>query len=235
MGLLILIFIGLLIKFQDGNGAMISTGVAQSICGQAMKFAQTQTVQPPQRQKRTSSSIPCGWFRFRKCHPGKWNRYTMNVTRNETIKCRQTSQVFKLMESCKLMKKLNLLRHPCFLIDLLKVERPPPARHSHSQHLSTVTRQKDQVDQEREVWDNPPPGLWVEQRRSLMRIHLSWPYNKFDLTEAQLTIAPHSSSTRVGWVLSYRDWFLMKKRLWRFFASPVVWRMSREFHCWGMF
>jgi len=70
-----IILIGLLIKFQVGDGAMISTRVAQSVCGQAKEFARTQTVQPAQKEKPAPApSIPCGWFKYLKCPQGKLNR-----------------------------------------------------------------------------------------------------------------------------------------------------------------
>ena len=74
MGPFILLIIGLLVKFQDGHGAMISTGVAQSVCGQVQEFSRTQTVQLAQKAKPTPApSIPCGWFKFTKCPVGKFN------------------------------------------------------------------------------------------------------------------------------------------------------------------
>jgi len=72
MGRFILLIIGLFTHFQDGDGAMISTGVAQSVCGQAQEFARSQTTQPAQSAKPTSApAIPCGWFKFVKCAQGK--------------------------------------------------------------------------------------------------------------------------------------------------------------------
>ena len=71
-----ILVIGLLIKLQVSDGAMISTRVAQSVCGQAMEFARTQTVQLPQKQKPAPAPpIPCGWFKYLKCPQGKLNRY----------------------------------------------------------------------------------------------------------------------------------------------------------------
>ena len=134
---------------------MISTGVAQSICGQAQEFSRTQSIQPPQKKKPTSSpSIPCGWLKFRKCPPGgKWNRG--NQIESESI-------YFK--------KKLNLLGHSWFVcLKFLKVEWSSPVSHSHPHLSSTVTRSRDQKEKEpREGL----PGLWVGQRQNLMLIHL---------------------------------------------------------------